>query len=100
MPELTEVRLGPGRLGLTISGQPAVLPIAADRWLRGLIPGSPPVAFACRGAWTPEGRFEAELRMIETPHAAYLALDPASRQFTLTWREPTLHSRDLTGYRA
>ncbi|RKW69937.1 serine hydrolase domain-containing protein [Galactobacter caseinivorans] len=99
LPELTQVRLLGSDLELTLGGQPSTLPVGSSDWRRGEVGGDLPIPFATRGGWSPEGRFEAELRMVETPHVGYLSLDPGTASFTFTWREPTLMGRDLSGYR-
>lgn len=100
LPELTSVRLSGHVLALTLERGTARLAVAHDRWERAELPGAIPIPFTTRGGWAADGRFEAELRMIEGPHAGYLLLDPASGEFTFIWREPTLAGRGLAGYRA
>lgn len=100
LPEVTSVTLQQATLGVTIDGEEHSLPVAADRWLPGSLGGGIPVPFATRGGWAPDGRFEAELRMIEGPHVGYLTLDPRTSRMTFTWREPTLAGPSLVGYRA
>lgn len=98
LPELTSVRLLGGELELTVDGSVSTLPVGSDHWARGEIGGTAPIPFANRGGWSHQGTFEAELRMVQTPHVGYLALDPATATFTFTWREPTLMGRGLEGY--
>jgi CubicO group peptidase (beta-lactamase class C family) len=99
LPEIIGVRLDGDTLVLeTAEHGEARLTVGGDRAERGSVPSILPVPFAVRGGWAPDGICEIELRMIQTPHTAYLALDPSTGTFTITWREPTLHGRGLTGY--
>ncbi|MFT4235645.1 MAG: hypothetical protein QM607_11690, partial [Microbacterium sp.] len=95
LPELTTVRLEGANLMLTIERKTFTLSVGHSDWPRGSIG----VTFAVRGGWAPSGVFEAEFRMVDTPHVGYLRLDPSSETFDFTWREPTLMGTDLTGYR-
>lgn len=99
VPELTEVELRPGQIVLTLAGTPVRLAVSADRWRYGLLPGHIDIPVTTRGGWSPDGGFEAELRIIEGPHAGYLRLEPSSAEFTFVWREPTLNGTGLDGYR-
>lgn len=98
LPELEEVRLDGDTLTLTLDRAAYPLRVGSDDWARGELLSDPPVRFAVRGGWDGTDAFEAELRMIESPHVGLLSVSPATGHFSFTWREPTLVGRGLAGY--
>ena len=69
------------------------LPIGAGEWAAGEWLDDPGLPFRCAGGWV-DGRFRAQLRMIQTPHVIELVADPADGTVALQWREPPLHGME------
>jgi hypothetical protein len=84
---------------LDLSLREVVHPMAVGdgRWLGGQWPTEPPIPFLSAGGWN-DGKFLAELRMIQTPHLLRIVLDPGTGTFDSHWREPPLHVPDHTVY--
>ncbi|NHN56985.1 serine hydrolase [Calidifontibacter sp. DB0510] len=66
------------------------LPVGRGEWARGTWKGDASVPFMSWGGWQ-QGRFVAQLRMIQTPHRIDLVADPQAGTVSLQWRYPPLH---------
>lgn len=78
-----------GDTGLPATEPPLTMSVGRGGWVEGSWPpptGHDPVPFVAAGGWQMDGRFAAELRMIQTPHAFRLELDPAVGEFRAIWR--------------
>lgn len=69
------------------------LPIGNGAWASGRWMDDPGVPFRSAGGWV-DGRFRAQLRMIQTPHVVELVADPGQGTGALQWREPPLHGTE------
>ncbi len=101
-PGLQQLTLTPDDSGwmcrLRIGEAEGELPVGRGAWREGVWPiGGVP--FVSAGGVRADGVFEAQLRMIETPHHLVLTVDPHDGRlgdgtFSIRWNEPPLHGPD------
>lgn len=80
---------------MTHGAQDVVVPCGDGRWASSRVDfGRGTQAVEAAGGWGADGRFRAEVLLIETPHRILLDADPASGVARIAWRRVPLTGRD------
>ena len=94
----SSITVTPGEAGhlltFTIDGAPVGIPVGNGSWADGaLADGRASVPTAASGGWR-DGKFVAQVRIVETPHSIRIEADPATATATARWVLPPLNGPD------